>query len=150
MVKTILVSTDGSDCAAKAVRFAADLARACDADLIALHVMAALGGGKIPKNLEEFARAEHIQESERSILESVGEQVLRGAEVAAREKGASRVETQLEMGDAAATILEVAKARGADVIVLGSRGLGDLQGLMLGSVSHKVAHLAPCTCITVK
>ena len=57
---------------------------------------------------------------------------------------------QIEVGDPAAAILEVAKGRKADLIVMGSRGLGDLQGLLLGSVSHKVGHLADRTCITVK
>ena len=36
------------------------------------------------------------------------------------------------------------------MIFLGSRGLDDMVGLMMGSVSHKVMHLAPCTCVAVK
>ena len=36
------------------------------------------------------------------------------------------------------------------MVFLGSRGLGDAKGLLLGSVSHKVMHLAPCTCVAVK
>ena len=36
------------------------------------------------------------------------------------------------------------------MIFLGSRGLGDVGGLLMGSVSHKVMHLAPCTCVAVK
>jgi nucleotide-binding universal stress UspA family protein len=35
-------------------------------------------------------------------------------------------------------------------IFLGSRALGDAQGLLMGSVSHKVAHLAECTCVSLK
>jgi len=53
-------------------------------------------------------------------------------------------------GDPAGRIVEAARKRGADLIVIGSRGLGDLQGMLLGSVSHKVAQLAPCTCIIVR
>ena len=37
-----------------------------------------------------------------------------------------------------------------DLIVMGRRGLGDLGGLLMGSVSHKVCHLADCACLTVK
>ena len=44
----------------------------------------------------------------------------------------------------------IAKDRMVDAIVIGSRGLSDIKGLFLGSVSHKVGHLAECTCITVK
>ncbi len=65
-------------------------------------------------------------------------------------KGAKRVETRVEFGDAAPVILATAKECGADLIVLGSRGLSDLRGLMMGSVSHKVANLAEVTVLTVK
>lgn len=150
MVKTILAPTDGSEHAKKAVAFAADLARKYDAKLIALHVMAGLGGDQVPEGLKEFARVEHIRETERDVLESVAEQILRGAEVAAREADVRDVETQLETGNIPATILEVAKAREADLIVMGSRGLSDLKSLLMGSVSHKVSHLSPCTCVTVR
>ena len=55
-----------------------------------------------------------------------------------------------ETGDAAEAILSVAKAEGADLIVMGCRGLGPLKSLLAGSVSQKVNHLATATCITVK
>ena len=53
-------------------------------------------------------------------------------------------------GDPAGRILDTAKNGGADLIVLGSRGLTDVASLLLGSVSHKVLHLAPCACLMVK
>jgi nucleotide-binding universal stress UspA family protein len=60
------------------------------------------------------------------------------------------VETLLEVGDPAATVLEVAKCQNVDLIVMGNRGLGSLQGLLQGSVSHKVNALSSCSCVTVK
>ena len=85
-----------------------------------------------------------------SLLEFLGRRVLEGAEAALRRKGVKIVSSAVEDGDPVRRILESAKAAKADCIVMGSRGLGDLKGMVFGSVSHKVAHLAPCTCITVK
>ena len=53
-------------------------------------------------------------------------------------------------GKPAEQILEVAGSEGVDMIVMGSRGLSDAKALFLGSVSHKVANHATCTCVTVK
>jgi nucleotide-binding universal stress UspA family protein len=47
-------------------------------------------------------------------------------------------------------ILEYAEKENAGVIVMGSRGPSDIEGLPLGGVSHKVIHMAQCTCITVR
>ncbi len=150
MVDVILVPTDGSEHAGKAVTLAADLAQKYGARMIALHVMSPDWSGRIPEELQSYARNEHIEATAREILESVGRQILRGAESAARAAGLEQIDTQLEYGDTAATVLSVAAAQNADFIVMGSRGLGDMKGLLLGSVSHKVASHSPCTCITVK
>ena len=72
------------------------------------------------------------------------------AENTAREKGVKTVEARLQEGDPAHEILTCAKTENADLIVMGSRGLGGLKGLLMGSVSQKVSHLAECTCVSVK
>ena len=58
--------------------------------------------------------------------------------------------TILEDGEPATAVLPAAQDEAADLIVMGRRGLGDLAGLLLGSVSHKVSHLAACACLTVR
>jgi nucleotide-binding universal stress UspA family protein len=150
MIKTVLVPTDGSEHAKKAVIFAADLAQKYDAKVIVLFVMRGLGSEDVPEALRSFARSEHIEGTDRDILESIGNQIVREAQALAQEHKAPEIETQLEVGDPASTILRVAKNRGINLIVMGSRGLGNLKGLLVGSVSHKVNQLSQCTCMTVK
>lgn len=150
MFKTILVPTDGSDHARKAVSIAIDLAEKYGAKVIALHVMPPLGSESLTEELKRFAQTETPGATPREVLEAVGEQILLEAQSEAGGKNAPVVETLLETGDPAATILDTAKGQKADLIVMGSRGLSDVKGLLLGSVSHKVSQLSPCSCITVK
>jgi nucleotide-binding universal stress UspA family protein len=72
------------------------------------------------------------------------------AKDAARGAGVGDVRTEVKTGQPARAIIKTAEAGGYDTIVMGSRGHGDLEGLLLGSVSHKVASLAKCTVVTVK
>ena len=72
------------------------------------------------------------------------------AAVTAGAKLGDRVITHLETGDAAQVILRAVERERADLVVMGSRGLGEIKGLLQGSVSHKIAQLAPCPCLTVK
>lgn len=174
MIKTILVPTDGSEHAAKAVRFAGDLAGKYDAEIVLLHVLLRR---HLDEGLRRFAEVEGPQhgrplaeavaaipewqfpvskvpsnggESEEQVLSRVAERILRDAEHTAREHGARTVRRGLEDGDAAKRILQAAEAEHADAIIMGSRGLSDLKGLFVGSVSHKVSHFAPCTVIAVR
>ncbi|MEX6505372.1 universal stress protein [Jiella sp. M17.18] len=148
--RLILHPTDGSQDARRALEFAVDLARLKDARLLILHVQAHRGGGQVPPELEEYARIEHIRVTEADILQRAAEAVVEEAKRSAEALGASDVRTQIRAGDPVRAIVETARENHADMIVLGSRGLGDAQGLLLGSVSHKVAHAAPCTCIIVR
>ena len=150
MVETILVPTEGSNHADKAVAFAADIAEKYHADIVLLHVMSGPGTGRVPDELRSLARLEHLDIAECDFRQAGASELLRRAEVVARKHGATRIDSVIEEGDPTRRILACAEARGADLIVMGSRGLDDLQGLLLGSVSHKVGHLAKCTCITVR
>jgi nucleotide-binding universal stress UspA family protein len=175
LVKTILVPIDGSVHARKALAFACDLARKYEARLIVLHVLihkhvaealrdidtregavgdrgesliAALGDRRLK---EFFTRApEPAGEPLRAVLEYIAKKVVGEAQDIARVHGVQPACLVVEDGDPAKRILEHAEKENADLIVMGSRGLSDLEGLLLGSTSHQVAHLARCTCVTVK
>lgn len=174
MIEKILVATDGSSHAAKAVDLAASLAAQYGAKLKIVHV---LMHGRPPEELQRMAEVEnlvrHVQstmpamdnvpatmagifhETESAsrtgeIVAAIGDKLLDGAATAAREAGATDVETEVLTGDYADQIIKAAEKDGADMIVMGSRGLGDLKGLLVGSVSHKVSQHAKCTVVSVK
>jgi nucleotide-binding universal stress UspA family protein len=67
-----------------------------------------------------------------------------------QERGLKNVVGRTAEGRPADKILEMAGSEDVDTIVMGSRGLSDARALFLGSVSHKVANHAQCTCVTVK
>lgn len=161
MIRTLLVSTDGSEHSNAAVELGADLAAKFSARLVLLHI--GFRGGELPEDLlkaatEGFDQADkagrwtsdHPEWSRRhQILEFMGRMILDNAQARAKQHGAGSVETLIDYGGAAERILHHANHLPADMIVMGSRGHNEIEGLMLGSVSHKVFHFAPCTCVTV-
>lgn len=155
MYKSILVPVDGSEGAKKALEVACQLASQGDATLHILHIPEELthettlvwGIGAIAI---EASRQEPLEPQEPRARQDIGKQIVDRAEKAARAKGVTRVETIIGQGDPARTIVSEAKRRGVEAIVMGSRGLSDLRGLVVGSVSHKVSHVAECTVITVR
>ena len=172
MIKTILVPTDGSDHANKAVGLATDLALKYEARLVLLHVISSKhppegvlraaevehvstrldegsGGGLVNIPQEIMARVDSGDLS-LAVLEFASKKVLGDAVKAARKAGVKAVETAVEEGDPSRQILACSKREKADMIVMGSRGMGDLKGLLVGSVSHKVGQLTDCTLITVR
>ena len=105
-------------------------------------------------SVRAFAEAEQMpveeEEGRYRLARMMGDQLTRSAEARARDKGASDVVGRTAEGKPAEQILELAGSEDVDMIVLGSRGLSDARALLLGSVSHKVAHHAACTCVMVK
>ncbi|SEK94702.1 universal stress protein [Halomonas daqiaonensis] len=145
MYQSILVPVDGSEHAKKALLVACQLAQQESATLHLLH---------IPEELAHettlvWGIGAIAVEASREEREAAGKQVVDRAEQAARELGASDIETMIRQGDPARTIISEARLCKVDAIVMGSRGLSDLKGLVVGSVSHKVSHAADCTVITV-
>ncbi|MDX1605695.1 MAG: universal stress protein [Candidatus Competibacterales bacterium] len=147
MLQTILVGVDGSENAKRALDFAVELAKKFSARLLLLSVY------KHHSALEStytLAGTRETAESPDQVLSQLAKQIVEAAAERVRQNGVDQVKTLVRRGPPARTIVEEAKKQQADTIVMGSRGLGDLSGFLLGSVSHKVSSLAECTCITVK
>jgi nucleotide-binding universal stress UspA family protein len=83
------------------------------------------------------------------VLDEFTKKVLKQARDIATEVGVD-AKSEAREGQPARIIVDYASESGADAIVTGSRGYGDIEGTLLGSVSHKVTSLAKCTVITVK
>lgn len=175
MFKNILLATDGSKHAKKAVRVAADLAGTYKATLTIVSVAPISmsvdeierlpQARRFPKAVkDEIKRLGAILADDASAGESLFPRVpaphaalmalanalIDQAAAAAKRAKAGKIERAPLTGAPAEGILEQAKRSRADLIVMGTRGLSDLGGLFMGSVSHRVIHLSACPCLTVK
>ena len=115
MIRSVLVAVDGSEPGGRALDLAGGIAARCGAALTLLHVQAHPAHGGVPKDLEDYARIEHVEPTETQMIREVGEELLRRAEARAREAGAGTVSTALEVGDPASAIAEYAKANAIDL-----------------------------------
>jgi len=139
-MQRIVVGVDGSDGARRALEWAVAEGSIRKARLEAVHVWhyPYLAAG--PLTPEPIPSTDAIASAARAELDRA---------VAAVDAGelAAPIERIVMCGGAAASLLEVAK--GADLLVVGSRGRGAFAGLLLGSVSQEVAHHAPCAVVIV-
>jgi nucleotide-binding universal stress UspA family protein len=161
----------------KAVAFGADIASKYAAEVLLVQVLLR---GELAENLRHMAEVEHLVAeggrpltealsaiprgrwpidavvapeglgSESRMLQAVAEQILDLAESEARQHGAQKMKRIVLDGDPVNRILETAETEKVDLIVTGARGLSDIKSLMVGSVSHKLTHLSPVTCVTVR
>jgi nucleotide-binding universal stress UspA family protein len=139
MFKNMLIAVDGSEHGWKAAQIAGDLARSMGADLWLVTAYDPLPGYLGEPNLQN---ALNVRLAE-------AEQVVQRAKQEIGEiPGALR--TEILEGPAAEAILAVAESRQNDLIIMGTRGLGQLRGLLLGSQSQKVVSHATCPVLLVR
>jgi nucleotide-binding universal stress UspA family protein len=174
MFKSIVVALDGSQHSGGALDNACDLAAKYGARLTLAHVLlryASIGDvhdfaerngfhSEIEPELKSIsiapvvvspmgaAAASIVVPAE--VLQKAGECYLAKAKEIAKKADVSEVTQRLIDGSPASAILDCAAEEDADLIVLGSRGFGDVKSLILGSVSHKVVQEAKAPCLIVK
>ncbi len=139
---TIMVATDGSGGAGRAIDVAAELANALACNLLIVTIADRLMG-------EEVRQLPRGGASAGDLLEALTGQTLRDAETRARKLGVSRIEVRTCWGDVTQSLIDLAAASSSKMIVVGRRGRGQLAGLLLGSVSQKLVNLAPCAVVVV-
>lgn len=137
-ISRILVATDGSDTARRAMEFASEMAQTADATVVAVHVfepLALLGHVAPPVDF-----ASHEADAAR-VLQEVWCAPLAAA-------GVSFTSTVVE-GAPVAAIADLARSTGADLIVVGSRGLSEARKLLVGSTSSGLLHEAGIPVVVV-
>ncbi|MBN1530443.1 MAG: universal stress protein [Thermoleophilaceae bacterium] len=142
MIESILVGTDGSERAERAVATAVDIAKGQGARLL---IVAAFR--------DEDAHWEGIQSSRavsRGNLRDAAENVLIRSARHAEDHGIKGVEWEAHSGHPADVLLDVAKDRDVDLIVVGNKGMGGTRRFFLGGVADKVSHHAPCSVMIVQ
>jgi nucleotide-binding universal stress UspA family protein len=150
MYKNIVVGTDFSETAAKAVETAAAIAKAFKATLhIVTAFKPAMTSTVAASSLEAMAYggAEFLQEAESKIADEV-ESTLGRMEKDLGKAGVT-VKTHGVAGDPSDCLVDVAESSKADLIVVGNRGMGGVKRFVLGSVPNKISHHAPCSVLIV-
>lgn len=139
MYASIIVALDGSEQSLLALKHARAIADCFKSKLILAHA---------------FPRTSDLRDSIEynnlvALRTKVGQTII---EAARKQLGQIEldVEEDLLEGPAADAILSAAAIRNCDLIVMGSRGLGSLKGMVFGSVSTKVSHYAPCPVMVVR
>ena len=138
-LKKILVPVDGSEFSMRAAGYAADMAKLMDSEILLIHCH---------KSFPAILGEPYFQKAINKILKKSSE-LLDPYKKIVRDAGVTFIDRILE-GPAAQAISEVADIENIDMIVMGCRGRNDLEGLLLGSCTHRVLKTAPCPVLVVR
>jgi nucleotide-binding universal stress UspA family protein len=145
MFRSIVVGTDGSETATEAVRQATELARRIGAriELVSAYE-------PVPAQRLRAERLEAPEDLQWTVNPREDVDATLG-EAAERVRAAGvEVESHARQGDPADAILDVAEERGADLIVVGNKGMTGAKRFLLGSVPNRVSHHAPCSVLIIR
>jgi nucleotide-binding universal stress UspA family protein len=145
MFDAMVVGTDGSETAKEAVRQATVLAKRLGATIHLVSAYEPVPEGRlreersqVPDDLQWMVNP---REDVSTTLDEAGETI--------REEGVE-VATHAREGDPADAILDVAEEQGADLIIVGNKGMTGAKRFLLGSVPNKVSHHAPCSVMIIR
>lgn len=138
MINNILIPVDGSACSDRAVAKSISIAELYNAKLNFLYVA----------SINQMAINSYLADAVLTAVRKAGDVILNRAVNMVH--GDIQYETFSEVGSPAVTIIDFEKRLQPDLIVMGSRGLGLVQGVLLGSVSQFIVEQASCSVLVVK
>ena len=138
-LKKILVPVDGSDCSVRAASYATELATLMSCEILLIHCH---------KSFPAILGEPYYQNAINKILKGSNE-LLAPYKKILQDAGVTFIDRILE-GPASQAICEVAEIEKIDLIVMGCRGRNDLEGLLLGSCTHRVLKTAPCPVLVIR
>jgi nucleotide-binding universal stress UspA family protein len=142
LMKRIIIATDGSATANRAIDVGASLAKATGANLILLTI----GGSVTGAELRDLASAAGDLSK---TMQVAADKILKQAQRRVERLGVRSVTLQTGWGDPGDAIIDAVQRSKADLLVVGRRGQSRLSALLLGSVSQKLASFAPCAVMIV-
>ena len=145
MFKSIVVGTDGSETASTAVRQAVDLAKEIGAKIELVSAYEPVSDQRLREERTQVPDDLQWMVNPREDVEAT----LDEAADLAKQAGVD-VETFARQGDPADAILDVAEEQGADLIIVGNKGMTGAKRFLLGSVPNKVSHHAPCSVLIIR
>jgi nucleotide-binding universal stress UspA family protein len=145
MFQSIVVGTDGSSTAGEAVRKAIELAKELGAAIELVSAYEPVTNQRLREEARQVPADLQWMVNPREDVDATLREAAERAEVAG-----VKVNTYAREGDPADAILDVAEERGADLIVVGNKGMTGAKRFLLGSVPNKVSHHAPCSVLIIR
>lgn len=146
-MKKILLATDGSDGSLHAARVLGDLIRGVSQTRVTVLYVA-----HVPRSFnltDEFGNKVTPEVPMDVMIRRSADPILRRT-MSALELPEDRVDFEVQVGEPAEEIVDLARLEAYDLVALGSRGLSPMKELLLGSVSNRVLHTAPCPVLVVR
>ncbi|MCI0634859.1 MAG: universal stress protein [Actinobacteria bacterium] len=147
MYKRILVGLDGSSHGLRTAEMAARLAATFGAEL---HLLTVTRPYEVSLEVQGYLETENLLGEPSYVLDEETQTIVDKAKAIAEQNKVRKVLTVVREGKPAGVLVDYANGYQMDLLVVGSRGVGELEAALLGSVSQKVSQLAGCSVLIVR